>query len=33
MKLWKKQKKGKKKLAKHGSVEIPPDVYLKMIKK
>ncbi|MBI2023172.1 elongation factor 4 [Candidatus Giovannonibacteria bacterium] len=33
MKLWKKQKEGKKRLKAHGEVEIPPDVYLKMIKK
>jgi GTP-binding protein LepA len=33
MKLWKKQKKGKEKLKSAGSVEIPPDVFLKMLKK
>lgn len=33
MKLWKKQKKGKEKLKAAGSVEIPPDVFLKMLKK
>lgn len=33
MKLWKKQKEGKKRLQEHGSVEIPHDVYLKMIKR
>ncbi|MBI3627476.1 MAG: elongation factor 4 [Candidatus Sungbacteria bacterium] len=35
MKLWKKQKKGKKKLAGlgMGSVQIPPDVFLKMLKR
>ncbi len=35
MKLWKKQKKGKKRLAEQGmgSVEIPPDVFLKMLKR
>jgi GTP-binding protein LepA len=33
MKLWKKQKEGKKRLQAHGSVNIPPEVYLKMIKK
>ena len=33
MKLWKKQKEGKKRLQEHASVEIPHDVYLKMIKR
>ena len=35
MKLWKKQKKGKKRLAAlgRGEVEIPPDVFLKMLKR
>lgn len=33
MKLWKKQKKGKEKLKAAGTVEIPPDVFLKMLKK
>ena len=35
MKLWKKQKKGKKRLAEQGmgKVEIPPDVFLKMLKR
>jgi len=33
MKLWKKQQKGKKKLKEMGHVEIPPDVFLKMLKK
>ncbi len=33
MKLWQKQKEGKKRLKKHSSIEIPHDVYLKMIKK
>lgn len=33
MKLWKKQKEGKKRLQEHARVEIPHDVYLKMIKR
>ncbi len=33
MKLWKKQKKGKKKLKERGSVEISPEVFLKILKK
>ena len=33
MKLWKKQKEGKKRLQEHASVEIPHEVYLKMIKR
>ena len=33
MKLWKKQKEGKKKLRTRGDYEIPPDIYLKMIRK
>jgi len=33
MKLWKKQQKGKKKLKEMGHVNIPPEVYLKMLKK
>src|SRR3989344_4138671 len=35
MKLWKKQKKGKKRLAEEGmgKVEIPPDVFLKMLRR
>lgn len=33
MKLWKKQQKGKKKLKERGRVDIPPDVFLKMLKK
>ncbi len=33
MKLWKKQQKGKKKLKEMGKVDIPPEVYLKMLKK
>ncbi|HEY4521760.1 MAG TPA: translation elongation factor 4 [Candidatus Paceibacterota bacterium] len=33
MKLWKKQKEGKKRLQEHASVDIPHDVYLKMIKR
>lgn len=32
MKLWQKQKKGKKKLKSAGAVEIPHDVYVKMLK-
>lgn len=32
MKLWQKQKKGKKKLKKFGKVDVPHDVFLKMIK-
>ena len=32
MKLWKKQQKGKKKLKEMGRVEIPPEVFLKMLK-
>ena len=31
MKLWKKQKKGKKKLKDTGSVSIPHEVYVKML--
>jgi GTP-binding protein LepA len=31
-KLWEKQKKGKKKLKERGKVDIPHDVFLKMIK-
>ena len=33
MKLWKKQKRGKKKLKETGKVKIPPEIYLKMLKK
>src|SRR3989338_6371888 len=33
MKLWKKQKEGKKKLRARGDYQIPPDVFLKMIRK
>lgn len=33
MKLWQKQKRGKKKLKEMGSVEIPHDVFVKMIKR
>lgn len=33
MKLWKKQKKGKKRLASEADYEIPPDAYLKLMKK
>jgi GTP-binding protein LepA len=33
MKLWKKQKKGKEKLKKHGRVNVPHEVFLKMIKR
>lgn len=33
MKLWQKQKKGKKKLAKMGRVEIPHEVFMKMMQK
>ena len=33
MKLWKKQKEGKKRLLEHASVDIPQEVYLKMIRK
>lgn len=33
MKLWKKQQKGKKKLKEMGRVEIPPEVYLKILKR
>ena len=32
-KLWEKQKKGKKKLQARGTVEIPHDVFLKMVRK
>lgn len=31
MKLWKKQKKGKKRLQEHGKVNIPHDIFVKMI--
>ncbi len=33
MKLWKKQQRGKKRLEKAGRVKIPPDVFLKLLKK
>lgn len=33
MKLWKKQKEGKKRLLEHAEVDIPQEVYLKMIRK
>lgn len=33
MKLWEKQRRGKKRLKEAGKVEIPPDVFLKMMKK
>lgn len=33
MKLWKKQQKGKKKLKERGLVQIPPEVFLKMLKR
>ncbi|QQG45057.1 MAG: elongation factor 4 [Candidatus Sungiibacteriota bacterium] len=33
MKLWKKQQKGKKKLKSRGRVEIPPEIFLKLLKK
>ncbi|MBI2637749.1 MAG: elongation factor 4, partial [Candidatus Sungbacteria bacterium] len=33
MKLWKKQKRGKEQLKESGRVEIPPDVFLKMLKR
>ncbi|MBI2056028.1 MAG: elongation factor 4 [Candidatus Sungbacteria bacterium] len=33
MKLWKKQQRGKERLKSMGRVEIPPDVFLKMLKK
>ncbi len=33
MKLWKKQKKGKKRLQAHADIDIPHEVYLKMIKR
>ena len=33
MKLWKKQKRGKERLKAGGRVEIPPDVFLKMLKR
>lgn len=33
MKLWKKQQKGKKKLKEMGRVDIPPEVFLKMLRK
>lgn len=33
MKLWKKQQKGKQKLKEMGRVEIPPEVFLKMLKR
>jgi GTP-binding protein LepA len=33
MKLLKKQKKGKKKMAAHGKIDIPPEAYLKVLKK
>jgi GTP-binding protein LepA len=32
MKLWEKQKKGKKKMKERGKVNIPQDVFLKMIR-
>jgi len=32
MKLWKKQQKGKKRLKETGKVEIPPEVFLKILK-
>jgi GTP-binding protein LepA len=33
MKLWKKQKRGKKKLAEQGKVRIPPEAYLNVLKR
>lgn len=33
MKLWKKQQKGKKRLKETGRVDIPPDIFLKMLKR
>lgn len=33
MKLWKKQKEGKKRLKREGEVDIPHEVYLKVFKK
>ena len=33
MKLWKKQKRGKERLKESGRVEIPPDVFLKILKR
>ncbi|MEK7636615.1 MAG: elongation factor 4, partial [Patescibacteria group bacterium] len=33
MKLWKKQKEGKKRLQSDGTVDIPQDVYLKIFQK
>lgn len=33
MKLWEKQQRGKKKLKERGEVDIPPEVFLKMLKK
>lgn len=33
MKLWKKQKRGKERLKAEGRVRIPPDIYLRMLKK
>ena len=32
MKLWEKQKKGKKRLKEHGKVNIPNEVFLKMLR-
>ena len=33
MKLWKKQKEGKKRMKERGKVNIPQDVFIKMMKK
>ena len=33
MKLWKKQQRGKKRLKESGHVDIPPEVFLKLLKK
>ena len=33
MKLWKKQKRGKERLKESGRVDIPPDIFLKMLKR